>query len=812
MSSLDGFTTTTAPIKDRVWGVYAENSGGGGTLYELTSLNLLEANVSHTFPVVSGYMDSELDSTFLANMKAIANRGGALNISYDLEWTFASILTGAHDAAINAHAASFATVNGPVYLRLWAEFNLPEATWSALYTGSGAQASGSDKYTQWKQAWQHIVTLYRNSAATNVRFVWNPNNEDGGAQVLESYWPGNTYVDVLGVDCYNFGDAGSWQTFDEIFSDCYARVTALGTTGQPVWIGEMGCREPSVAETDTTGGDSTVIDNLHSKATWVNDMMGKTTYPRLQQLTWFDVVKERWWTMSSSAGSLNAFKTAFAAPVSGSTGSTGPVVTPPPVVPPDDPTPDPVVPDGTAPIVFVSGLNAVQTADIDVPNIYGFHFAQWNVGIGPNHNSSELLPKPQYELVNLKNRSITIRLGEPNSSSFSMSGEIVNDFGTVVPSPQALLIKELETDVWWYRNGQLLERGRIVQAEDTDSAQADVNLDTTDYQGLFANREVHTATATTPNANLTTTFIPSWKPNDVIKWLIDHAENQNGMRLGITYSTEWVDLPTFAQFYEGETIANASIEIADGANILEQINTICNMITPPLEFWIDSQAQAHLALVRGKDQKVILDYQGVIEGFTRSFNSENFGNVVRATGSSNSVSLVAPAFYSAPGANMGIPKNPTHVLSPPHVVATVLTNFPPAPFSADPKGGWQVDRSNDHIYVPPALVAFAKNEWISSSGYNEVNGLYDLDNLYTYSADFGKGQWRGPDHVWVGDYITFVAQRGRININKRMRVVSITISIDDQGIESVSVELNVSRDEEVALKKLRDIIRNLQKK
>lgn len=311
-SQLDAFTTTDAQIKDRIWGTYAESGGRDGTLYELTSLTTLEAAIAsgYKFTIVSGYMDSTLETGFLNNMKTIANRGGGLNISYDIEWTFASILAGTHDAALNAHAASFATVNGPVYLRMWAEMNGDWATWSARYSGSGAQAaSGTQaaKHTQWINAWKHVVDLYRASAADNVRFVWNPNNVDEpDADNLEDYWPGNTYVDVLGVDAYNFGQP--WQTFDDIFSECYGRVTALGTTGQPVWLGEFGSREPSVVEVDSEEGDTIPIDSAHSKGTWVNDMMGSTSYPRLQALCYFDVQKERHWQMQSSTTSLNAFK------------------------------------------------------------------------------------------------------------------------------------------------------------------------------------------------------------------------------------------------------------------------------------------------------------------------------------------------------------------------------------------------------------------------------------------------------------------------------------------------------------------------
>jgi hypothetical protein len=80
------------------------------------------------------------------------------------------------------------------YLRLGWEFN---GTWYAWSVTSTAAATDFARY------WQHIVTTMRAVGGAHFRFVWNPANSQRISWPLFDAYPGNRYVDDIGVDVYD---------------------------------------------------------------------------------------------------------------------------------------------------------------------------------------------------------------------------------------------------------------------------------------------------------------------------------------------------------------------------------------------------------------------------------------------------------------------------------------------------------------------------------------------------------------------------------------------------------------------------------
>jgi len=108
--------------------------------------------------------------------------------------------------AFNSYYVSLAQtlVNGGLsnaYLRLGWEFDGSWMPWNA--TTPSAEASYATYF-------QQIVTAMRSVSGEHFRFVWNP---DAGAFTQSGYsvataYPGNAYVDVIGLDAYD----QSWAT------------------------------------------------------------------------------------------------------------------------------------------------------------------------------------------------------------------------------------------------------------------------------------------------------------------------------------------------------------------------------------------------------------------------------------------------------------------------------------------------------------------------------------------------------------------------------------------------------------------------
>jgi hypothetical protein len=116
-------------------------------------------------------------------------------------------------------------------------------------------------------------------------------------------WPGARYVDVLGIDGFNWGDGGNyggWRSFATVFTGQYRHLTALDRTA-PVWICEFGSKEP-------LEDDGAPASAGASKAAWLRSALTLRAMPRLTMLTFFQADKERDWRADSSAEALDAVR------------------------------------------------------------------------------------------------------------------------------------------------------------------------------------------------------------------------------------------------------------------------------------------------------------------------------------------------------------------------------------------------------------------------------------------------------------------------------------------------------------------------
>jgi hypothetical protein len=123
------------------------------------------------------------------------------------------------------------------YLRLGWEFDGSWFPWSA--TSSGAEASYSSYFRQ-------IATAMRSVAGEAFHFVWNP---DAGAFTESGYsvqaaYPGNAYVDVIGLDAYDQTwvtpqtPANAWSS--TLLPALRAAQRFASSVGKPLALAEWG--------------------------------------------------------------------------------------------------------------------------------------------------------------------------------------------------------------------------------------------------------------------------------------------------------------------------------------------------------------------------------------------------------------------------------------------------------------------------------------------------------------------------------------------------------------------------------------------
>jgi beta-mannanase len=206
------------------------------------------------------------------------------------DFRLAGIADGRHDDYIRQWALGAKAWGHPLFLRFDHEMNgWWQFPWSEQVNGN--------RPGDFVRAWRHVHDIFVEVGATNVTWVWCPNIAGPGTTPLASLYPGDQYVDWVGMDGYNWGtDRGNtWQSFAQVFGDTYDQLRRLAPA-KPIMLGEWASSE--------NGG---------SKAAWIADALGvqlPLRYPMIKAIVWFnwnDDDPQLSWTVESSSASAAAF-------------------------------------------------------------------------------------------------------------------------------------------------------------------------------------------------------------------------------------------------------------------------------------------------------------------------------------------------------------------------------------------------------------------------------------------------------------------------------------------------------------------------
>lgn len=223
-------------------------------------------------------------------------------LSWDMGPTrFTDWTDGSQDAYLDQLVEAALAYPYDVHVRPWPEMNGDWVTFQPTRTGDRVHGG---TYREFKQAWRYVVDYFRDRGADNLKWVFNPTVDVyAETTTVSDIWPGRRYVDVLGLDGFNWGHDsswGRWKSFERIMAPQYRRLTALHPTA-PVWVCEVASKEPRV-------DDGAPVDADNSKARWIKQALTTTRFPRMTALIWFQEDKERDWRVESSPASLRAFR------------------------------------------------------------------------------------------------------------------------------------------------------------------------------------------------------------------------------------------------------------------------------------------------------------------------------------------------------------------------------------------------------------------------------------------------------------------------------------------------------------------------
>ncbi|MFQ5414358.1 MAG: glycoside hydrolase family 26 protein [Phycisphaerae bacterium] len=235
---------------------------------------------------------------------AVAEQGATAVVSLEL-WRW-------HGGGKRSHLPAIAAGDYDAYLTEWARAAKADGRRVVLRFGfefNGNWFTWAGDPTAYVAAWRHAHDIFDKVGATNVEWAWAPNVvscPDTPDNNMHRYYPGDAYVDWIGVDGYNFGDHHDkwhkWQSFHDIYAPLLKDFQRR-YADKPVMITEFGCAPGRPGQ----------------RARWIRDAYAELEhFDQVKAAIWFHFDKRREgepdWRIDVTPESLRAFNETFARP------------------------------------------------------------------------------------------------------------------------------------------------------------------------------------------------------------------------------------------------------------------------------------------------------------------------------------------------------------------------------------------------------------------------------------------------------------------------------------------------------------------
>lgn len=201
------------------------------------------------------------------------------------------IVKGKWDRKISEWARAAKDYGKPVFFRFFHEMN---GNWN-IYSQAKNPEETQESYVH---AWRRVANTFRKTGANNIIWVWAPTAVDVGKFHWSGYYPGDEYVDWVGVSVYSFLGSGDPEPqIMDIYNDYAAR--------KPIIIAESGAGDADNNPKRYSPGQR-YFDNPEK---WIDryfDTLEKKA-PRVKAFVWFNIDRERVWRIQESPAKIKVF-------------------------------------------------------------------------------------------------------------------------------------------------------------------------------------------------------------------------------------------------------------------------------------------------------------------------------------------------------------------------------------------------------------------------------------------------------------------------------------------------------------------------
>jgi hypothetical protein len=250
-------------------GIYPPNFIGSQAIInnDLKTIDTWSGKQLSLVGIFEGVEDPNPAYNMPTQMGLLWNAGYTPFINLETSGTLANINSGSLDSKFQAMALAFkawhdtGVSSGQNRIAFVAPLPEMNGQWVSYY-GSPAN---------FKTAWARIRGIFAsNGASSAVRWVFAPNgwsDTANGVPGFESFYPGDSSVDVIAFSSYNFGDCtnSSWKTWDEpsvVFAPYITRMETMAPT-KPIIIAQTGTVSIRNGVDDTAAKNQWLIDSYN---------------------------------------------------------------------------------------------------------------------------------------------------------------------------------------------------------------------------------------------------------------------------------------------------------------------------------------------------------------------------------------------------------------------------------------------------------------------------------------------------------------------------------------------------------------------